>query len=167
MVITSFSRTWAIHAQCHLFWANGSCHHCGIGKNSIKHWHVLCKVVLSFSSCWAMVAKEWEENMIWIIVLLRLTTTGHTTNMNVKFTGKHFLNRNCSLQNIPVSVSPLLNSYLLCGSGTGLWNVQYAPENVLNQSIYIKSYNGIHIKTEAFVAFACLVVDYGQASNHT
>jgi len=46
---------------------------------------------------------------------------------------------------------PPLNSYLWCGSGTGFWNVLYAPENVINQSIYIKSHNGIHIKTEAFV----------------
>lgn len=62
---------------------------------------------------------------------------------------------------------PTLNSYLWCGSGTGLWNVPNAPENVINQGIYIKSHNEIHFKTEAFVAIASLVVDYGQASNLT
>lgn len=44
-----------------------------------------------------------------------------------------------------------LNSYLWCGSGTALWNVRYAPKHVINQCIYIKSHNRIHIKTEAFV----------------
>lgn len=77
----------------------------------------------------------------------------------------------CALHSILVSASPPLhlplNSYLWCGSGTSFWNVQYAPENVINQSIYIKTHKGIHIKTEAFVTLACMVVDYGQASNLT